>query len=361
MSIPFRAIIPILLLLCLLAVPVSADILNLSMISGYPYQKIVWNSGSSTHWVSDMRYDLAGGYGGFGGIGGGGAGGRSGDTTTPAIYPGSYVVAEQVLNYNQEGAPLYFVLSRNNGDYLSGYITLEPTSSFWGQRIVHINEGGGADWIGSYTRDPTGHLIYAQNLHLFAAIDPCTNKQYFVIREANPSVETVTEWTQIFNTDLGAVIEIDSITANPIYKVEWTSLNMQSFNVEIAAVKHPNYVESATRATCRPDGTTDPLAFLSWLLDPIRNMFSEFQKVINRFAAFIGLMQIISGLIFAGQIFAGINILYLVFTTYLAVDKASIDNPFSIIHEVFKNLRKLFRFYMELFESIKKVVIIWSN
>lgn len=338
---------------------VSAGTMNLTIISGYPYQKLVWESGYTTSFVSDMRYDLMGGFGGYGGTGGGGAGGRDGPTAEGSYS--SYVTAEQTLDFTREDAYLYFTFSRANDDYISGYVVLKPSGAFTGERLIHINEGGGADYVTTYARDPTGTFIYTQKLHFFAAVDACTNKQYFVIRESNPLIETATDWSQIFPSEYAAIIEIDSITVNPIYKVQWTQYNGQSFNVQIAAVKISNYIDSLNRATCRVNPQDDPFGYFSWLLDPLRNVITEFQKLVGKMAAFFGVLEFIGYLIFAGEIFAGVNALYIVFAAYMAVENASIDNPFGIIEGFIKNMRKLLRFYMELYKALKQVIVFWTN
>lgn len=350
--IPYIIFIAILLIL---VAPVSALTLNASsVISRLSTQAITIDSG----WATSYKLDLqTGGYfaGGFGGFGGGGAGGRADaiNTGVEKDYQGR-VIAQQIISYNKENEILNFKYYRVSGNTFSGTIQLVPDNgiAFGGTRTIYINENAFTA-TDRYMRVPFINSVTAASLNMVVVVDPGTTLEYFTLSTGlGGNAGTQTKWD---NATTANVPLTTHIIADPIYKCEF-SASSQQFNILTYAVKLQDFTTSYRDAINAPD-PTNPLSFLGWLLQPLEDAVTKFVEFGKLAAGFFTGAYALAAFIFAGTIILGFSAFYTAIAIMLALESS--DDIFVAPAKFWRYEMKLFRFYMEIFKSIKELIKWW--
>lgn len=331
----------------LMVVPASATILNgTAILTRSGVQQVSVDSGMTNYYKITGVGSLTS-YGGYGGWGGGAAGGRG---TPTEIYPGDYVIAHTVIQYANENQILYFKYTFAKGGEITGNVVLVPDGALalTGQRSVTIDSYG--TWSSAYARIPLAGIVYAANLDEIIYMDTGTKIEYFTLDDYVLGSGGYGKWdtTQVAYRQLTTTVITD-----PIVTAEFWTPDSYDFRITTFAAKTQDYVSSfKDAANTDPD---NPISFLSWLLDPLRDVIDRLQELGAYFKVFFDTIVMI--LIMMGSVFLGFSALYTAIAIVLSLESS--DDIFVVTGKIYRYEMKLFRFYMELFKAVKEVIIWW--
>jgi len=328
-----KKLVLVLLVLALIVLPVSATIINCSFILGNKQGQPTYFAYPSTS-VSSFLYTV----------------------------PAGEVIAYQKFDLAwSEGTTTYFTLTKASGSTISGSFNLHSTSLITGVQTATIN--GGSTLTENYWRIvalPSGSAIYPKELIGIFVKSNVSSAYYFVI---------TSEVTNINSNEynVGAPFDLDTSrdayitlpgnpSSDPIIQSSTINNNGGKFLVYVDHTPADSFAYSTTNANNPAATQSDIFRLFGQLAQGLLAIFAALSLLAQTFVTYILYLQIIIVFIFAAQVFLVLIAAYTIIA--LALSFYDSTDLFKSIGKFWHYEMKLFRFFMELYTWIVKLILL---
>jgi hypothetical protein len=326
-----RKVILLLLLLALIIVPATATLVNCSVIIGNT-PGTTYHQTSPTNAVPTFSF-----------------------TTTSG-----YVIASQQYTLTwTEGSQTTFSLKRLDGTTINGTFNLQNdgVGGTYGTQTATIN--GGTTLTSIYGRVPGLNAIYPPQITGVFLKSNVSSDYYFVMSTQ------ITHLISSLEFHVGAPFDLDTTrdayitlsttpSQNPIIGATISNSQGKTFLVYINYVSESDFRYSETNSN-NPVATKSDLDRLLGEVSAVLAKIGEF--AVNS-VSFLSLAMYLAILVYTPIIFLTMIAAYTIFALVMSFYDS--DDLIKSISKFIRYELKLFRFFMEIFNSIKKIIIWWA-
>lgn len=285
--------------------------------------------------------------------------GNSGTYTTAYSYspPSGNSIIFSSAKINTEPTTINFRFYRPTATDITGTIKTQSTGLFSGDIITSFNSGTGST-LGyfkvPYTTPDTPKLS-------FYYVTDGINYYFVETDSAIPQLVMGADYIFVLDTSTDAYIQVTPPSKDPIKQVAFTPQNSATYNIETyyestadisSAVKYSNQTIDR-KVTDENDIFSSINAFISL----IGKIISAATSAVVPFLIVLNWAQIWMAIVLSGQIFIGLNVLYIIIAAWYSVENSAAGNPFGAPVKFISYMRKLLRFYRELWVTIKSFLI----
>jgi hypothetical protein len=257
--------------------------------------------------------------------------------------------------------------TENNGDYNIVYTFADnsaiivtynffPTSLVTGTAIMKVGSNS-TSFI--YYRIPGISDVSMRPIVLQAGVDPTSHIEYLVASNTIDLPSNNAAYYQFDDSNAAYVPLNTRLSVNPIIQISSFS-DGGSYTITGNAISTKNYQSAEIAAETKPRNTLlDQLGLgvIETVVEDIKAMIDQFTTFAVSAASIISLITSLGTWIFAGEFFLGINVFYMSIAAVLSIEDS--DDIFKSFGSFMRRMRMLLRFYMEIYNDIRKFIFPW--
>lgn len=269
--------------------------------------------------------------------------------------PTGYAIVYVEVTPLSEGTTTEFVFTQNDGSTITGHLILDPVDWLNSTGTQTVLLDGGTSTTNTYARIPVLGWHFPAMYNMFFFRENTTNDYYFVATKEqfdfNPSS---VPWS--FNTDEVAYLAIaGNISSNPITSVYFVNSLQGNFDVVSGTSSFSGWDESIGQPSdaC---GLLDIGCHLKKVTDFLKSIIDAAFEIGTFISVPLSILREL-GVFLLIKTFIGFNVLYLSLSVLLAIEDS--DDIFRAFGSLVSRVRKLWRFYMEIFGWIKTIIKWW--